>query len=114
MQRIVVWGMKCVSYDYEFESDLATKWKTLDRATPQSNTQQKSRGRPKKKPTSDYSEDEGDTPIGTSRDHLSRKVRREKGASRYGDSVSAGVFGDSEELSDEDEDYYDANVGDLS
>ena len=31
MQRIVVWGMKCISYDYDFESNLATQWKELDR-----------------------------------------------------------------------------------
>ena len=33
MQRIVVWGMKCVSYDYEFENNLVTEWEGLSDLT---------------------------------------------------------------------------------
>jgi len=113
--------MKCVSYDYDFESDLVTKWKALDRATPQQSggtkhpgTRRKYRRRQKKKqdPTSDDSEDEGGALTGTSRDHLPRKARQEKHVPDYAD---LGVS-DSEGLSEEEEDdlYHDANGGDLS
>ena len=60
---------------------------------------------------SDYSEDEA-VLAGTSRDHLSRKVRQEKRAPDYVDLVSE--TSSSEGLLDEDEDlFHDADGGDL-
>jgi len=106
--------MKCVSYDYGFENHLATKWKTLDNATPresagtkQPKTQQKSRSWVKKKqePTSDYTEDEGGTPTSVSRDHLPRKARGE--ALKKPPASVGGADSALEELTD-DEDYHDA------
>jgi len=109
--------MKCVSYEYEFESDLATKWRALDRVVPQQpgrtkqpNTQKKNRqAKKKQEPMSDYSQAKGDIPAGASRDHLSRKVRREKCVSANGDSASVGAP-DSDGSLDEDEDdsFHDA------
>jgi len=61
MQRIAVWGMKCVSYDYGFESDLATKWKTLDHTTPYQSGRTKRLGTHKENhPAPGDSEDEED------------------------------------------------------
>lgn len=114
--------MKCVSYDYDFESDLTTKWKALDRATPQpsagtkrSGSQGKSKRHWRKRLLSltDDSEDEDEAPTRRSRDHLLRKVRRSKRA-LHEDSVSIVVSG-SEGSSGEDEEdlYHDADVGDF-
>jgi len=104
MQRIVVWGMKCILYDYDFESNLATQWEALDRQRKQVSV-------------SGDEEDEDDrdeVPTGMSRDHLSRRVKCKKSATQ-GDSVSVVVF-NSVGLSDEDEEdlYYDTDVGDIS
>jgi len=115
--------MKCVSYDYDFENDLATRWQALDRVTPQksggtkqSGSQGKGgrRGRRRKwLPVSDESEHEDGVPEGKSRDHLLRKARCKIGALQ-GDPVSAAISS-SEESSDEDEEdrYHDADVGDF-
>ena len=109
--------MKCVSYDYAFESDLATRWKALDRSTSQgsggtkrSSTQgSSSRRRVRPLITLDDSEDEDDAPKGKSREHLSRKVRG-RVCTPY--STASGPEG----LSGEDEEdlYHDADGGDLS
>jgi len=123
MQRIVVWGMKCVSYDYGFENDLATKWHALDRGTPQrsggtkpsgSQGTSKRRWRRRRLSITDDSEGEDEAPAGVSRDHLSRKARCKK-PSLHGDSVLAAASG-SDGSSDEDEEdlYHDADAGDFS
>jgi len=114
--------MKCVSYDYGFESDLATKWQALERATPQgsggtkpSGSKGKSNRRWRKRQLSTTdSEDEDEAPASVSRDHLSRKARCKK-PSLHGDSASAAASG-CEGSSDEDEEdlYHDADVGDFS
>ena len=107
VQRIVVWGMKCVSYDYDFENDLVTKWKALDR--PPEGTKRRWRRRVY---ITDDSEDEDEVPMSKSRDHLSRKARCKKSAPQ-GDPASI-VVSSSGGSSDEDEDlYHDADVGDL-
>ena len=122
MQKIVVWGMKCVSYDYNFESDLVAKWQALDLATPQGSGETKRSGTQgknrrswrKEQATSDDSDsvDGGDVLTGRSRGHLARKVRRGKRAPHYGDSAAASG---AEESSDEDDLlYHDADVGDFS
>ena len=105
--------MKCISYDYEFESDLATKWKALDRPIPQPSGGKKRRYRRIQPSPTDDSEDEDGVPISKSRDHLSRKARSKKSALQ-GDSASV-VVSVSEGSSDEDEEdlYHDADVGEL-
>jgi len=107
-QQIVVWGMKCISYDYDFESDLATKWKALDRPTPHPSGGKKRRYRRKQPSPTDDSEDDDEAPTSKPRDHLSRKAR-----SLQGDSLFAAAFASlSEGSSDEDEEdlYHDADV----
>lgn len=110
--------MKCVSYDYDFETDLVAKWKAFDRPAPRpSGSRSKGNSERWRKflgSITDDSEDEDEAPARRSRDHLSRKVRCKKGALQ-GDSASAIISG-SELTSDEDgEDLYrDADVVDLS
>ena len=109
--------MRCVSYDYDFENDLTTKWQALDHPTPQGLKGSKRsgakgrRGRRKRRFTPDDSEDEDDVPLGGSLDQLPRNSRREKHALHHGDVASG-----SEESSDDDEDdlYHDADGGNLS
>ena len=111
--------MKCVSYDYEFESDLATKWNALDHSTTQRSGRTKrlgmsgknyrqQRGR-RQQSTSDDSEDEGGALTATTRDPLPRKARRETNKLEDADEESA-ESSDSEDQSDEDDDgpYHDA------
>jgi len=111
MQRIVVWGMKCISYDYDFESNLATEWKALDRPAPQP----KRRWQGRRLLTTDDSEYEDEAPTSRSRDRLSRKARCKRSAQKVSESVA--VFS-SEGSSDEDAEdlygYVDADVGDFS
>ena len=110
MQRIVVWGMQCISYDYDFESNLATEWKALDRLAPQPK-----RRRGRRLLTTDDSEYEDETPTSRSQDLPSQKTRCKRSAPQKV-SESIAVF-DSEGSSDEDvEDLYgyvDADVGDF-
>jgi len=124
MQRIVVWGMKCVSYDYGFESDLSTRWKALDHTSPQKSGSTKRPGprrryrrrqKGRQQSIPDDSEDEDGVPTATPRDHLPRKARRELNPLEYtGIEIVGGS--DSEDLSDDDEDgpYHDATGGELS
>lgn len=90
--------MKCISYDYDFESNLATQWEAIDRRRRQVSV----------------SDDEDEAPMGRSRGHLSRKAKYKKSATRE-DWMSVVVSG-SEGLSDEDEEdvYHGADVGDIS
>ena len=119
MQRIVVWGMKCVSYDYEFENDLATKWRALDRATPlesEGTKRSSATRRPRRKKwTVTDSEDEDDVPAAARlRGYLSR-IRRGKLAALREDSASVAASGEGGSSDEDDDDlYHDADVGDLS
>jgi len=104
MQRIVVWGMKCISYDYDFESNLATQWEELDRRRRQVSVS-----------VDEEDEDDGDeVPTGMYRGHLSRGAKYKKNATRE-DSVSV-VVSSSEGLTNEDEEdlYYGTDVEDIS
>lgn len=78
--------MKCVSYDYDFENDLATEWKALDSPAPQP------------------SEDEDEAPTGRLRDHLSRRAKCKKSAYQEDSASDEG----GKDL------YNDADVGDSS
>jgi hypothetical protein len=94
--------MKCVSYDYDFEKDLAAKWKAHDRR------------RRRLSITDSDSEVEDEAPTSKSRDHLSRKVRCKKNASQE-DSSSVVVYGPEGFLDEgEEELYHDGDVGDFS
>lgn len=105
--------MKCVSYDYDFESDLTTKWKALDRAAPQPSAGTKRRWRKRQLSLTEDSEDEDEAPTRRSRDHLLRNVRRSKRAP-HEDSVSVVVSGSEGSLGEDEEDlYHDADVGDF-
>lgn len=102
--------MKCVSYDYDFENDLVTKWQALDHTTPQPSVGTKRRWRRRQLPTTDDSEDEDGIVAGRPRDHLSRKARCKK-SDLQGDSASVVTPDSSDE--DEEDLYHDADVGDL-
>ena len=114
--------MKCVSYDYEFESDLVTKWQALDHATSEGVKRSGAKRNPglrrgrKRLSNSTVSDDSGgDDEVlgGRARDHLSRKARREKRGPNNTDPASAAASGP-EESSDEDGLYHDADVGNIS
>jgi hypothetical protein len=87
--------MKCVSYDYEFESDLSTKWQERHKSTSQ--VELKARwGLNMPASGSELSDDEGDDEVeedealtSRSRGHLSRKAKGKKPTISRGDSVSA-------------------------
>ncbi|KAF9789675.1 hypothetical protein BJ322DRAFT_551667 [Thelephora terrestris] len=90
-EGIVVWGMKCVSYDYEFESDLSTKWQERHKSTSQ--VELKARwGLNMPASGSELSDDEveeDEVLTSRSRGHLSRKAKGKKPTISRGDSVSA-------------------------
>jgi len=124
MQRIVVWGMKCVSYDYEFETDLATRWKALNHPAPEQsgrtkrsvthkkNRRRQTRGR--QRPIQDDSEDEGGLPMATPRDHLPRKARRGGNTFELADiELVGGSDSEDRSLSDDDDGglFHDATGG---
>lgn len=73
--------MKCVSYDYEFEVDLATKWQELPR---------KAKARKTRVSTPDDSEggDEDEAPTTRSRGHLWRDAKVPNSSLPRGDTVS--------------------------
>ena len=69
--------MKCVSYDYKFEVDLATKWQGLNKDTGGRAKPKQKRGRKSQLSTSEESEggDEDEAPVSRSRDHLWRSAK---------------------------------------
>jgi hypothetical protein len=85
--------MKCVSYDYEFESDLSTKWQERHKSTSQ--VELKARwGLNMPASGSELSDDEveeDEVLTSRSRGHLSRKAKGKKPTTSRGDSVSATI-----------------------
>lgn len=101
-QRIVVWGMKCVSYDHGFEVDLATKWQELEarRERAKLNPEQNIPGWfPSDVEDSDY---EDEAPSIESRDHLWRKAKHVNSSLSHGETASVI----SVESSEGEEDFY--------
>jgi hypothetical protein len=96
--------MKCVSYDYEFESDLSNKWQERREGTSQVELKTR-RGLNMPASGSELSDDEGDNEVeedevltSRSRGHLSRKAKGKKPTSSRGDSVPGIIYLDAVEF----------------
>lgn len=108
--------MKCVSYDYEFENNLATKWQELDHSTRRTKSDglrgRKIPGSDSDIPDDEYEEDgeEDEALTSRSRAHFPRKAKCGKRSTCIprGDIISENSGdSDSEELdTDSEEDFW--------